>query len=349
MRSRAFIITAAALTLLFAAVAGVYAYDRSSGDTIPKGVKVAGIDVGGLDRADAKAKLEREYLAALKAPIRVYHGSDTFVLTPEQSRVATNLDGSVDEALAKAGEGNMFSRTFRRLTGGKVTADLSPVTTYDKGAVVRFLDSIRAGVDRDPVDASVKFDASGLAVQDSRIGLKIRAHDLHMQIRRAVVDPHADHSLVARTDHTEPAVTTAKVDKDYGTALVVDRNHFQLKLYKQLKLVKTYSVAVGAVGLETPAGLYHIQNKAVDPAWTMPNSDWVAPADRGKVVPGGTPENPLKARWLGIFDGAGIHGVDPSEYGTIGHAASHGCVRMRIEDVIDLYDQVPVGAPIYIA
>ena len=97
-----------------------------------------------------------------------------------------------------------------------------------------------------------------------------------------------------------------------------------------------------------PAGVYHIQNKAINPAWTMPNSSWVAPADRGKVVPGGTPENPLKARWLGIFNGAGIHGIDPSEYGTIGHAASHGCVRMRIPDVEDLYPRVPVGAPIYI-
>ena len=63
----------------------------------------------------------------------------------------------------------------------------------------------------------------------------------------------------------------------------------------------------------------------------------------------GTPENPLKSRWLGIFNGAGIHGVDPSEYGTIGHAASHGCVRMRIADVEDLYPRVPVGAPIFIA
>jgi lipoprotein-anchoring transpeptidase ErfK/SrfK len=79
----------------------------------------------------------------------------------------------------------------------------------------------------------------------------------------------------------------------------------------------------------------------------MPNSDWVAPKDRGKVVPGGTPENPLKARWLGIFAGAGIHGTDADS--SIGTAASHGCVRMRIPDVIELYDQVPVGAPIYIA
>jgi lipoprotein-anchoring transpeptidase ErfK/SrfK len=349
MRSRAFIITAAALTLLLVLVGGVYAYDRSGTDTIPEGVKVAGIAVGGLDRAEATAKLEREYLTALKTPVRVYHGQDTFTLTPEQSQVATNIDASVDEALAKAQDGNMFSRVLRRLTGGEVKADLTPETTFNKANVVHFLDGIRHAVDRDAVDAKVEFDAGGPLVQESRIGLTVRASELHREIRQAIVEPSADHTLIARTDHVDPKVDTKDVDKEFGTALVVDRSHFQLKLYKQLKLVKTYDVAIGAVGLETPAGLYHIQNKAVDPAWTMPNSDWVAPADRGKVVPGGTPENPLKARWLGIFDGAGIHGVDPSEYGTIGTAASHGCVRMRIPDVIDLYDQVPVGAPIFIA
>jgi lipoprotein-anchoring transpeptidase ErfK/SrfK len=127
----------------------------------------------------------------------------------------------------------------------------------------------------------------------------------------------------------------------------VNRGAFKLTLYKHLKPVKTYGIAVGQVGLETPAGLYNIQNKAVDPAWTMPDSDWVAPGDRGKIVPGGTPENPLKARWMGIYDGAGIHGTDAA--GSIGTAASHGCIRMRIPEVIELYEQVPVGAPVYIS
>ncbi len=51
---------------------------------------------------------------------------------------------------------------------------------------------------------------------------------------------------------------------------------------------------------------------------------------------------------MGIDGGAGIHGIDPSEYGSIGTAASHGCVRMAIPDVIDLYDRVSVGTPVYI-
>ncbi len=128
--------------------------------------------------------------------------------------------------------------------------------------------------------------------------------------------------------------------------LVADRYSYQLHLYEGLELTRSYTVAVGAVGFDTPAGLYHIQNKAVDPAWSVPNSDW-AGSLAGTVVPGGVPENPLKARWLGIFDGAGIHGTDVTS--SLGTAASHGCIRMSIPEVIELYDKVPVGAPIYIA
>ena len=127
---------------------------------------------------------------------------------------------------------------------------------------------------------------------------------------------------------------------------MVNRGGFELKHYRNLKLVKSYRIAVGQVGLETPAGLYHIQNKAVNPAWSVPNSDW-AGSLAGQVIPGGTPQNPLKARWMGIYDGAGIHGTDQT--GSLGTAASHGCIRMRIPEVIELYDQVPVGAPVYIA
>ena len=126
---------------------------------------------------------------------------------------------------------------------------------------------------------------------------------------------------------------------------MVERDTFQLKLYKKLKLQKGYTVAIGADGFSTPAGLYHIQNKAVNAAWSVPNKPW-AGSLAGTVVPGGSPQNPLKARWMGIIDGAGIHGTD--QVGSLGSRASHGCVRMAIPDVIELYPKVPVQTPIYI-
>jgi lipoprotein-anchoring transpeptidase ErfK/SrfK len=346
VRSRVFIVTATLLTLLIAGVGAIYAYDQSGRDLIPRGVKVAGIDVGGLTTAKAKAKLEQAYLERLRTPIKIYHGQETFVLTPAQSKVATNLDAAVADALAEVHNGNMFSRTFRRLTGGKLDVDLAPATSFSKAAVVKFLDSVRSGVNRDPIDAKVTFVDGSMHVQGARDGLEVRAHDLHMQIRKAVIDPGADHTLVAHTAHTAPKVNEAKLDKEFATAIVVERSRFRLKLYKNFHLVKTYPIAVGMQGLETPAGLYHIQNKAVNPAWSVPNSAW-AGSLAGSVIPGGAPNNPIKARWMGIYDGAGIHGT--SDDGSIGSNASHGCIRMHIWDVEELYPRVPVGAPIYIA
>ena len=99
-------------------------------------------------------------------------------------------------------------------------------------------------------------------------------------------------------------------------------------------------------GLETPAGLHHIEWEQVNPPWYVPKKAW-AGALAGTVVPPG-PGDPLKARFMSIEGGAGIHGIDPSEYSSIGHNASHGCVRMRIPDVISLYSKSPVGTPVYI-
>ena len=104
-------------------------------------------------------------------------------------------------------------------------------------------------------------------------------------------------------------------------------------------------MAIGALGYDTPAGTYNIENKAVDPVWNVPDSDWAGDL-AGTTVPGGVPENPLRERWMGIYAGAGIHGTD--DLGSLGSAASHGCIRMAVPDVIELYDQVPVGTPIYI-
>jgi lipoprotein-anchoring transpeptidase ErfK/SrfK len=349
MRSKQFISVAAALAVMCVLAGAVYAYDHGRRDKIAKGISVGGVNIGGLSKAAAERKLEAEYLAALHEPIVVHHGKKTWKLGPREAHTAADIAAMVDQALARSRDGNIFSRTFRGLTGGEVRDNLTPTVTYSKAAVVRLLDKVRKSVDRDAIDAKLNFHGADFSQVDGRDGLAVDASGLHRKIDAAIISPTANRTFVARTHHTQPKVTTGKLVKEYDTLLIIDRANFQLKLYKQLKPVKTYNIAVGMVGLETPAGIYHIQNKAVNPAWTMPNSSWVAPADRGRVVPGGTPENPLKARWLGIFNGAGIHGIDPSEYGTIGHAASHGCVRMRIPDVIDLYPRVPVGSPIYIA
>jgi lipoprotein-anchoring transpeptidase ErfK/SrfK len=351
MRNRSIIAVSAvvAVVVLIGAAVALYVVDRSSRDRIAKGVTVAGIQVGGLDAAQARARLERRYLAPLGRPVRVVAGGRTFTLTARESHVAADVGAIVDAALHAGRSQGIFTRAWREVSGARLDVDVDPRPTFSRAAVTRLVDRVRVATDRPATSASVRFSVAGARVQPAQEGRAVLVHQLRLDVEHAIVDPRGARTISARTRRSRPPVTTSDVDRTYSTLLVVDRKRFRLRLYKDLKLRKVYKVAVGAVGLETPAGLYHIQNKAVDPAWTEPHSSWVPAADRGKVVPGGAPDNPLKARWLGIFDGAGIHGIDPSEYGTIGHAASHGCVRMRIPDVIDLYPQVRVGTPIYIA
>ena len=138
-----------------------------------------------------------------------------------------------------------------------------------------------------------------------------------------------------------------RIGRGYGSdraRITVHRPTFKLRVFRRLKPSKTYSVSIGQIGFDTPSGLYSIQNKAVDPVWSVPDEDWAGDL-RGRAIPPGL-KNPIKARWMGIYDGAGIHGTDQEE--SIGTRASRGCIRMRISDVKDLYPHVQVGAPIYI-
>jgi lipoprotein-anchoring transpeptidase ErfK/SrfK len=346
LRSRTLIIATIAVGLAAGVAGATYAYDNTRADRIGKGVRVGGVSLQGLTAAQAHAKLDRLILQPLSRPIVVHHDRSTWRLGAREARLAVDVDAIVDRAMARSREGNIVSRTVRNLTGKSLDADLQPTVRFEDRAVIRMLDKIRRAIDRKPVDATAQLSASGISTTDSRTGLAVRASTLHRQIRRAIVSTTADRTFVARTRKLQPRVTMADLERSSGTAIVVNRSAFRLTLYKRLKPAKTYSIAVGQIGLETPAGLYHIQNKAVNPAWSVPNSDWAGDL-AGKVIPGGAPDNPLKARWMGIFAGAGIHGTDA--IGSIGTAASHGCVRMRIPDVIELYDQVPVGAPVYIA
>jgi lipoprotein-anchoring transpeptidase ErfK/SrfK len=134
------------------------------------------------------------------------------------------------------------------------------------------------------------------------------------------------------------------LSRRYSTYILVSRETFTLRLFKRLKLVKTYPIAVGRAGLETPAGEYTIDDKQVNPSWHVPLSSWAGDL-AGRVIPPG-PDDPIKARWMGFYNGAGIHGTD--EISSIGTAASHGCIRMTIPDVEALYPLVPLNTPIYV-
>jgi lipoprotein-anchoring transpeptidase ErfK/SrfK len=346
VRTRSFILVAAFLAVLVVLGGVLYAYDHARANEIAPGVKVAGVALGGLSPDQARARLERQILQPLERPIVIHHADKTWKLGPREARLRADLGAMVDEALARSRSGDLFSRSWRSLTGKRLDDDLRPTVQYSDAAVIRLIDKVRRSIERPAKDATVKISADGVNTSPGVEGLAISASQLHRQIGAAITSTSAPRTFVAHTRHTEPKVTTADLRRKYDTVIVVNRGQFRLRLFKGLKPKQTFGIAVGQVGLETPAGQYTIANKAINPAWHVPNSPWAGKL-AGKVIPGNDPTNPIKARWLGIYDGVGIHGT--ADDASIGSNASHGCIRMHIPDVEKLYDEVPVGSAVYIA
>jgi lipoprotein-anchoring transpeptidase ErfK/SrfK len=333
-----------AALLLVLVVGGAYAYDSTQKDEIAEGVTIAGVDVGGLTEEEAAAKVRRKLLTPLKHSLRVGFDGESWELSGKQLKIRADIDSAVEEAVEDSQEGGLPGRLVRYVSGGEVEESITPEVAYSVPAVNRFVRHVAEEINREPKNADVEPSGASLEVVAGEPGRKLRDNLLEEDLKAAVLNANAPHTIKAKVHSVAPEVTKKEVAAEYPSYLTLDRSTFTLRLWKNLKLAKTYTVAVGMEGLETPEGLYEIQEKEENPVWHVPLSDW-AGSLAGQTIPPG-PSNPIKARWMGIYEGAGIHGTE--ETYSLGSAASHGCVRMAIPDVEELYDQVEVGTPIFI-
>jgi hypothetical protein len=149
-----------------------------------------------------------------------------------------------------------------------------------------------------------------------------------------------------------PPMVLARAERQ----LVLHRSRRQLLLIEGGQLLGRWPVAVGMPGWETPSGQFRVLDKVIEPSWAHPET--------GAVTPSGSDTNPLGSRWIGFardctpkkaHDGermldirgctvAGVLGT-PHRW-TVGHAVSHGCVRLVAEDVRDVFDRVTVGTTV---
>jgi lipoprotein-anchoring transpeptidase ErfK/SrfK len=345
-RSRLLAVVGVAVALVLVATVGMYLYDHSRRDLIANGVRIDGVNVGGMREAAALTKIQNQLISRLNRPLAVRSGSQTWTLGAREARLSVDAQNMVAQAVNAGREGSIVTRTVRGLFGGSVNRNIPLVVSYSHQAVSGLTANVRSAVNRAPRDATVQPGASGLNEIPAHDGLTVNDAALGGRIVRALTGATAARTVVVPVRSVRPAVTTSQLAARYPAYIVIDRGTFRLRFYDHLRLSKTYEIAVGMEGLETPAGLHHIEWEQVDPPWYVPKKAW-AGALAGTVVPPG-PGDPLKARFMSFEGGAGIHGIDPSEYSSIGHDASHGCVRMRIPDVIDLYSHSPVGTPVYI-
>jgi len=321
-------------------------YDHGRRDQIAKGVRIDGIEVGGLSASAARTRVDRDVARTMERPVEAGLGHRTWQITPRQAGVAVDVEGTVAQALEASRSGSIFSRTWRGLSGGHVDKDLPLQVSYSQAAVKDFVAEVAHAVNVEPRNATVEPSAGGLIQVADRPGVAVEQKRLTARVSHALTGRVAQRSVTVPTLARHPTVTTADLASRYPAYIVVNRSQFRLYFYQHLKLASTYEIAVGMQGLETTPGLYHVQWKQTNPPWYVPKSAW-AGALAGKTIPPG-PEDPLKARFMAFNGGAGIHGIAPSEYSSIGHDASHGCVRMRIPDVIALYARTPVGTPVFV-
>jgi lipoprotein-anchoring transpeptidase ErfK/SrfK len=148
-------------------------------------------------------------------------------------------------------------------------------------------------------------------------------------------------------ERTRPTIYPDQVFKIYEGhwRIEVSKSAFVLVLFDGERIVKVYDIATGRQD-RTPVGTFIIKDKQIEPVW-YPGG--------GRIIPFGEKENVLGTRWMGMrptgdtdptLKGFGIHGTWEPE--SIGNAASLGCVRMRNEDVEELFDFVTIGTPVTI-
>lgn len=146
--------------------------------------------------------------------------------------------------------------------------------------------------------------------------------------------PPMGQSEVAPNTEQPPAVNPVE-----EINLVIKLRERRVYVYRGDRVEKSYAIAIGRRGWETPTGMFKVLHMERDPAWEHPLN--------GQVIPPG-PNNPLGARWIGFWtDGRnyiGFHGT-PNER-LVGQAVSHGCIRMRNRDIEALYEIVKVGTPV---
>jgi lipoprotein-anchoring transpeptidase ErfK/SrfK len=342
-RARTGLVVAIAVGVVVVALGGVsfaaYRYDRASAGRILPGVTVAGADVGGMTRAEALEVVRAVADQRLKDPILIRAAKTSWSLTPSELGETADIEAAVDSALAESASAGFLTRVWHRLRDEPVdiAIDLSYATTGTE--VQAFLSRATSDVAQSPRDASVAVLDGTVTFVHSRPGHSLGVHIAARRLQAALAAGAT--TVRMPMNIVRPKIPDAKI----GKTIVVDRTVNKLYFYNRFDLIHTFDVATAADGYVTPAGDWTIVDKQENPTWTNPAPDtWGA--DLPASIPPG-PGNPLGTRALYLnAPGIRIHGT--YDVGSIGTHASHGCIRMLISDVEELYPLVPIGTRVIV-
>lgn len=331
------LIGAIALFILAGGATLAVADDYLSREVLPEGATVAGVDVSGLTREQARALVDDQVARPLADPVTVTHGDASFTLDAG-SMIAVDVEGMVEAAFQPKADSALVDRVVDRALGRATGGDADVALALDDARIAEWLDEVAASVDTTSQNATMTVETDQMVLVPSRVGETVDRTRTTELLEEALTQ--GVKSVELAVIRTEPTVTEEKL----GPAILVDISERKLYFYDKGALVKEYGVAVGAPGYSTPRGNFRITEKRYMPTWSNPGSAW-ASGMPATIAPG--PSNPLGTRAMNLdAPGIRIHGT--SKDSSIGTAASHGCIRMHRWDVEDLYDRVVVGTPVFI-
>jgi lipoprotein-anchoring transpeptidase ErfK/SrfK len=287
---------------------------------IAPGVTVGGVHVGGMMSESARTRVE----AAFARPVGLEFRGKRWRISPRYLGASAGIDAAVARALEAP-------------AGMRVKLEVKAASPRIK----RYVNRLDRLFSRDAVDTAVLGVSNGRPLfREAKNGLAVDKDAMTRELTRALqgTDRRRAISLVVRD--VEPKVTPA----NYGPVVIVFRESKRLGLFDGPSKVREFGIATGSSQYPTPLGNYSIATKQMNPWWIPPpDSDW---AQGKKPVPPG-PGNPLGTRWMGLTAPlVGIHGTPDAA--SIGYSASHGCIRMRVPEAEQLFDQVNVGTPVLI-
>jgi lipoprotein-anchoring transpeptidase ErfK/SrfK len=292
--------------------------------TIPAGVTIAGIHVGGLAYGPAYSAVS----VAFRSPLALELADRTVTVSPFRFQAKPYISAAVRRALAS-----------------RPGARVHMLVAVRRSTVTGFVNQIAARFDREVADAHVVLHNLRPQVTAEHTGRTVmRGQSVAAIVRALQANRREAVELPARIE--QPKV---KADS-FHSIIVIQRGSKALTLYRQTALdrpatfLRRFGVATGQAIYPTPIGSFQIVIMERNPWWfPPPDAEW---AKGEKPIPPG-PGNPLGTRWMGLSaPGVGIHGTpDPA---SIGYSASHGCVRMYIPDAEWLFNHVEVGTPVLI-
>jgi lipoprotein-anchoring transpeptidase ErfK/SrfK len=239
----------------------------------------------------------------------------------------------------------VIGKTFAYATPASFVTSASVVNT---AAIQGWVKAVANNVDCKPADAKFWIDKKKrkIVFKTSRKGYKLDQAGASTAIINELLSEVA--SGTAKPVALSAKVTNPKVTK-FSKKILVSLKQRKVYLYNNMKLEKTYRCAVGMKAYPTPKGTFYIGKKRKNPDWHRGSAAW-ASGMPSYIGPG--PSNPLGTRALYVYKkngadtGVRFHGT--TNTGSIGHAASHGCMRMTRKSVEDFFKRVPLKTPVYI-